>query len=87
MNLKREITDNLFIRFVPLSWACFTLYRVSISNFYFTRLVIRKFNNDDVEEEEEVGGGMMLLMMMMMMLMMMMTTMTTTMMRRRSWRL
>ena len=56
MNLKREITDNLFIRFVPLSWACFTLYRVSISNFYFTRLVIRKFNNDDVEEEEEVGG-------------------------------
>ena len=45
----------MFIRFVPLSWACFTGF--STSNLYFTWLVvIRKFNNDDVEEEEEEEG-------------------------------
>ena len=51
MNLKKEITDNLFVRFAPLSWAYFTGF--STSNLYFTWLVIRKFNNEDVEEEEE----------------------------------
>ena len=45
----------MFIRFVPLSWACFTGF--STSNLYFTWLVvIRKFKNDDVEEEEEGRG-------------------------------
>lgn len=51
MNLKKEITDNFFIHFVPLSWACFTGF--STSNLYFTWLIICEFNNDDVEEEEE----------------------------------
>ena len=51
MNLKKEITDNLFVRFAPLSWSYFT--GLSTSNLYFTWLVIRKFNIDDVEEEEE----------------------------------
>ena len=55
MNLKKEITDNLFVRFVPLSWACFTGF--STSFLYFTWLVIRKFNDDDVEEEEEEQEG------------------------------
>ena len=55
MNLKKEITDNFFIHFVPLSWACFTGF--STSNLYFTWLIICEFNNDDVEEEEEEEEG------------------------------